>query len=243
VPETFPLLLLVLGEAPQAVSQAHGPFASWFERVAEEPLTVLDGRLGGAGAARTPDVRDFAGVLITGSAASLATPQPEPWMDAATELVVKAHDAGVPVLGVCFGHQLVARIFGARVVVNPRGYEVGTTRVELTPAGRADPLFDGLPDTLTANQSHFDTVDAPPPGVSVLAWSDKTPVQAVGVSSHVRGVQFHPEIDGAIMRSYLSARRSSIVDRDPDDLLAAAADCPEAARVIGNFRRHFVARA
>lgn len=241
MPETHPLLLLVLGEAPATVSQAHGAFAAWYERAAGEPLTVHDGRLAAGAALATHDVRDFAGVLISGSAASLAAP--EPWMDAAAELVVRAHDAGVPVLGVCFGHQLVAHSFGARVVVNPRGYEIGTTRVELTPAGRADPLFADLPATLVVNQSHFDMVDAAPAKVAVLARNDQTEVQAVAVSSHVRGVQFHPEITGDIMRSYLAARRDAIRHRDPDALLAAAADCPEASRVIHNFRRHFVARS
>jgi GMP synthase (glutamine-hydrolysing) len=237
VNERAPILLLVLGEAPAPVQHTHGPFATWYERAIGEPLAIHDGRF----ARLSGHIREYAGLVISGSASSLV--EPEPWMDDACELVIHAHDVGVPVLGVCFGHQLIGRAFGARVVKNPVGFEIGTTTVELTPAGRDDPLFDGLPPILRVNLTHFDMVDDAPPRLGLLATNDHTPIQALAIGDHVRGVQFHPEITGPIMRAYLQARRHLVKHRDPDALLAEIDDTPEAARVIQNFVRHFVARA
>ena len=239
MPNQTPLLLLVLGEAPEPVRRAHGPFASWYERAAAEPLVVHDGRLGRL----VRHVTEFAGILISGSAASLADPEPASWMDEACELVVRAHDAGVPVLGVCFGHQLIGRAFGGKVIANPRGFEIGTEVVELTEEGRADRLFDGVPKALRANLTHYDVVVDPPERMRTLARNDQTDIQALAVSEHIRGVQFHPEITGDIMRAYVDARRAILSHRDPDALIAEAADCPDALQVIHNFRRHFVARS
>jgi len=194
---------------------------------------VHDGRAGGPG----PDVREFAGIIITGSSASLT--QPEPWMDDACDLVRRAADAGVPVLGVCFGHQLVGRAFGATVAKTPGGWEIGTWDVTLTDAGRRDPLFAGLDPTLAVNLTHEDHVE-PHAALTPLARNDRTPLQAVAVGEHVRGVQFHPEFSGAVMKSYIDARRSVLTGIDPDALRAE--DCPSGPAVFANFRRAFVAR-
>jgi GMP synthase (glutamine-hydrolysing) len=231
-----PVLLYQLGEPPEAVRQLHGPFADWYERAFGAALHTHDGRAG-----RPPvDPHDFAGILVTGSSASLT--RPEPWMDDAAELVVPAADLGVALLGICFGHQLIGRAFGGAVVRNPDGWEVGTTFVDLTDEGRADPLFADLPASLRVNLTHEDHVE-PSPGLRVLATNAHSPVQAIAVGDHVRGVQFHPELTGAIMRSYIAARRPVLTGRDPDALLAAARDCPDGLAVIRNFRRAFVLHA
>lgn len=228
------VLLLQLGEAPEPVRAVHGPFASWYERAWGEPFAVHDARGGGRGL----DPRDYAGVVVTGSAASLVAPAP--WMDDAADLMVRARDVGVPVLGVCFGHQLLGHAFGGQVVRNPLGWEIGSFDVEV--AGD-DPLFADLPPTLRVNLVHQDMVATPPAaGVRVLAGNARTPIQALAVGDHVRGVQFHPEITGIILKGYIAARRALLADQDPDALLAAAADSAHGQAVLRNFRDRFVAR-
>jgi GMP synthase (glutamine-hydrolysing) len=232
----LPVLLLQLGEPPEAVRQLHGRFASWYERAYGEALAVHDGRAG-----RPPvDPRDFAGILVTGSSASLK--RPEPWMDDAADLVLRAAERGVALLGICFGHQLIGRAFGGAVVRNPDGWEIGTADVDVTDEGRADPLFADLPARLRVNLTHEDHVE-PGGALRVLATNAHTPIQAVAAGDHVRGVQFHPEITGAIMKTYIAARRPVLVGRDPDALIAGARDCPDGLAVIRNFRRAFVAHA
>ena len=154
---------------------------------------------------------------------------------------MRARDAGVPVLGICFGHQLLGYAFGGQVVRNPLGWEIGSFDVEVPVE---DPLFADLPATLRVNLVHQDMVASPPaPDVRVLAGNPRTPIQALAVGDHVRGVQFHPEITGTILKGYIAARRALLADQDPDALLAAAADSAHGVAVLRNFRDRFVARA
>jgi GMP synthase (glutamine-hydrolysing) len=233
VPRVRPVLLLQLGEPPASVSAAFGLFPSWYERVWGASLTVHDGRAG----APPPDPRAFAGLVITGSSGSLVTPTP--WMEEAADLARRAHDAGVPVLGVCFGHQLLAHAFGGRVRRNPAGWEIGTLPVRLTQAGARDPLFHGLPSPLTVNLTHEDDIDPDTFTGTLLAENETTPVMAMAIGDSTRGVQFHPEIDGRILASYVDARRAILPD--PDAIRAI--DAPEGAQVLKNFRRFYVDKA
>jgi GMP synthase (glutamine-hydrolysing) len=118
-----------------------------------------------------------------------------------------------PVLGVCFGHQLVAHALGGRVERNPRGREAGTGEIRLTDAGRRDPLFAGLPPVLEVQQTHTDHVASLPDSAEVLAVNDFTPVQAFAVGDLMRCVQFHPELDAARSRSLNEGRRE-LLDRE-----------------------------
>jgi GMP synthase (glutamine-hydrolysing) len=165
-------------------------------------------------------------------------------MDDAADLVVRARDAGVPVLGVCFGHQLLGYTFGGRVVRNPLGWEIGSFDVTLSDEGRGDPLFADVPQTLRVNLVHQDMVEVPPTsGLRVLAANAKTPIQALAVGDHVRGVQFHPEITGTILRGYIDARRALLADQDADALIAAAGDSAHGVAVLRAFRERFLAHA
>lgn len=228
-------MLVKLGEAPPPVKARHGCYAEWFARAWDGPLTVADGRV-----ARIPPGRDFAGVIISGSSASLT--EPEPWMDEATDFVRRCRDDGTPLLGVCFGHQLIGRAFGAKVVVNPTGWEVGTCQVAVHRSD--DPLFHGLAETIQVNLTHRDMIHAAEnTDLEVLASNEATPIQAVGVDDHIRGVQFHPEIIGSVARAYIDARRHLLADRDPDAIIARTTDSDHGVRVMRNFRRHFVERS
>jgi GMP synthase (glutamine-hydrolysing) len=234
------VMLFQLGEAPEAVRAEHGGYASWFERAWGGPMVVVDGRQGG----KLARARDFSAIVVTGSAASLV--EPEPWMDDAAELVRDAHAAGTPLLGVCFGHQLIGRAFGVRVIVNPTGWEMGTCEVDVHEHG--DKLFDGLPARIRVNLTHRDMVcpdeNARGPKLRVLAKNDATPIQALALGEHIRGIQFHPELSGAVARGYIATRRHLLTHpRDPDAMMARTVDSEHGITVLRNFRRHFADRA
>jgi GMP synthase (glutamine-hydrolysing) len=235
--EKPPVLLFQLGQAPEAVRRAFGSYTEWYERAWDGTFHVHDGRQAG----RTPNPKDYAGIVITGSAASLAEEPHAPWMMDAADLVRRAHECGTPTLGVCFGHQLVAWAFGARVVQNPRGWEIGSHGIEVNEPGRADRLFEGLGARLRVNLTHRDIVDpASLAGTRLrnLATSERCAVQALAVDDHVRAVQFHPEITGAICKAYILARRHLV--EDAGELLAGAGDSADGVAVLRNFRKHFV---
>ncbi len=244
----LPICLYVAGSPPAEVARTHGQFAAWFEPLLSgAPWRAFDATTG-----RLPRLSDYSAVVITGSPASMTAP--EPWMEAAVELVRRAHATATPLLGVCFGHQLIGAAFGAGVVANPTGWEVGTYPVTLSAAGRDDPLFRDLPAEFPVNLVHRDAIDpdtvSPAGGLTVLAANARTPVQAIAAGPVVRGVQFHPEFDGAVTRAYVDARADALTadarargaeQELPEQLRARVADCPHGAAVIANFVRHWVA--
>ena len=126
---------------------------------------------------------------------------------------------------------------------NPRGWEIGTLDIHLHEEGRRDPLFHGLPATIRVNLTHEDMVcheTLPRERIRILAANPKTEVQALAVGDKIRGIQFHPEVTGAVCHAYLQARRHLLAGQDVDELLRAAADCPDGTQVISNFRHFFV---
>ena len=140
----------------------------------------------GGGLADVDDV-DADAVVVSGSRASVYWD--DPWISALTGWVGDAVDRGLPTLGVCYGHQVVAHALGG--TVEPAGeYELGYVTIER--AGDS-PLLSGLPDRFTAFASHSDAVVELPPGAELIAEND------FGVQGFQRddafGVQFHPEYD------------------------------------------------
>lgn len=182
---------------------------------------------------RPPSWRDFDAVLMSGSPLSVTAPVE--WMARAADSMLEAAQR-VPVLGVCFGHQLLAWRLGAQVVPNPLGRELGTQPVRLTPAGRADPLFHGLPETVEVQETHEDAVEAPPPGAQVLAENDACPVQAFAWGPRLHGVQFHPEMNAASIRHAIRAEQR-LAPPARAALVAGAKDTPWGAALLQNFVR------
>jgi GMP synthase (glutamine-hydrolysing) len=107
-----------------------------------------------------------------------------------------------------------------------------------------DPLFAGLPRVLTVSATHVDAVARLPEGAKVLATTPLDPVAAFAVGASVRCVQFHPEIDGDVMRGYIRARAHLIAGEggDPEALLARVSDETHGSAILRNFVRGFVAR-
>ena len=139
------------------------------------------------------DAAPWGGIVISGSAASVL--DEHPWSLRLEELIRDARARRVPVLGVCYGHQLIAKALfdAARRAALP---EVGWYEVDLEPAAAAD-LPGPLPERFRCFLSHFDEVfDPQVPGFRVLARSERCPVQAFRlVDEPVWGVQFHAEMD------------------------------------------------
>jgi GMP synthase (glutamine-hydrolysing) len=157
----------------------------------------------------------------------------------AEELVRAIASARVPCLGICFGHQLIAQALGGEVRRNPRGREIGTIRVERL---ADDALFGGLPRSFDVNATHVDAVLAPPPGAEVLANTSLDDCAAFRIGDRLRAVQFHPEFDADVMRSYLRARAHLIREEggDPEALLshlAALGDATRGPHILRNFAR------
>jgi len=226
------LLIVVTGEPTEDVAAHDGDFPSIIARALGDHWR---------GGFRTVDARreDLAlaamgadAMVITGSAAHVH--QREPWV-LRTEAWLRAEvPKQRPILGLCFGHQLLASALGGEVRTNPAGREMGTVGLERL---GEDPIFAGISHQFRANTCHLDTVTVPPPGAVVLARSERDRHQCLRFAPRCYGVQFHPEFDGSVMRGYLRARREALAaeGHDPDAMLREAADTPNAARLLANF--------
>lgn len=201
-----PFLILETGQ-PVASMRRHGRFPHWIRVAAAlgADEAVVANVEGGD---RLPRREGFAGVIVTGSAAYV-TERAE-WSERSARWLHEAAHAGLPVLGICYGHQLLAHALGGEVADNPAGRESGTIHVDLQPPASADPLFSRMPPRFVAQSSHVQTVLRPPSGSAVLASSERDGCQAFRWGERAWGVQFHPEFATRHMRGYVAARREAL---------------------------------
>jgi GMP synthase (glutamine-hydrolysing) len=241
------VLLLKAGEAAASVRLSVGDYDRWFLQTIGLSGYRFD-IVPAYQAVKLPeDVSGYDAVMMTGSSASVT--RLEPWMERAAAFMVNAAEKDIPVLGVCFGHQLLAHAYGGRVVRNPLGREVGTVEVELTAAGQADPLFRGMPRRIAVQATHEDLVPEPPEGTVVLAGNANTAIQALAFRPCSRGVQFHPEIQPDAMRVLIQARAERLEEdavargQPPGErvprLLAGIGPTPYGRQILVNFLEQF----
>ncbi|AWB26268.1 type 1 glutamine amidotransferase [Halococcoides cellulosivorans] len=160
-----------------------------------------------------PPVEDWDGDAVVVSGSQTAVDDDRAWIDRTAAWVADAVARDVPVLGVCWGHQLLARALGGRV--EPMGeYELGYTTIDRV---ATDPVLD-LPDEFCAFESHSDRVVDLPPDAAVVATSDRS-IQAFRAGSAL-GVQFHPEYDIETARWVVENKREELSDERVDALLA-----------------------
>jgi GMP synthase (glutamine-hydrolysing) len=183
---------------------------------------------------RVPDPRDYQLIVSLGSEFA-AFDDSIPFIQRESQLLRQAADSGVPVLGLCFGGQLMARVLGGRSFRADRS-EIGwlpvrTNDPELIAEG---PWF----------QWHFDTFTVPP-GATLLAESDVGP-QAYSIGRSL-GLQFHPEVTPEIMEAWVNTYRHELDAGgvDPDALLAetrrrAPASRQHAQRLLDRFLERVV---
>jgi GMP synthase (glutamine-hydrolysing) len=159
--------------------------------------------------------RDYDAVLVFGGAMHPDADARHDWLEGEVEFLSGALDAGVPLLGVCLGAQLIARAAGAVVGPAPEP-EVGWLAVELTAAGRADPVLGALPPRFEALQWHHYTFAVPEGGTELAASSVCT--QAF-VAGQARGIQFHAEITRGMLEAWI-AEDGDELPLSPSELLA-----------------------
>jgi GMP synthase (glutamine-hydrolysing) len=145
-----------------------------------------------------------------------------PWLSTVKDRVREAADAGVPTLGVCLGHQLIAVALGGTVEANPRGQQVGLYDVGWLPEARDDQLVSGLPPSMRGIQWNTDLVTALPDGAVALAETAEGELQIARFAPTVWGVQPHPEADEPVLQSWAAGDRDDHLERGIDQAAVLA---------------------
>lgn len=195
------VLILCAGEAPEFVTRQVGPKISWLESQTfgmDVSLKLVNIREQSAMTGSEGSVW-----IISGSEDSVT--QPKPWMKNLVQSIQNGIAAGKPILGICFGHQILADMLGGTVVQNPKGWEIGSADIQLNKNGNRDSLFQGVDTSFIGYETHEDIVTRLPDSCTLLA-ENEMGIQAFRFAGNVYGVQFHPEFSQSVMKRYVQYR-------------------------------------
>ena len=232
-------LIIQTGD-PVPLAAPHGEtFADWFiagMQVNAEQVDVVNVHHG----ENLPDVdqaiKMYAGIVITGSKAMVT--EGDDWVLSTQDWLRETMPHKVPMLGICFGHQLLADMLGGEVGYNPKGRRMGLSHCQLAAKAVDDPLFRVLPQPQVAILvSHSQVVLTPPPDSQVFGRTDADNNHLFRYQDYIWAVQYHPEWDAEITAAYIKQRSDDLKAEglQPDQLLAALKDCPEAKKILSRF--------
>lgn len=155
-------------------------------------------------------INQVSGVIITGSHSNVT--EEAAWMNNLARWIRQLADNNIPVLGICFGHQVLAYAFGGQVENNPEGIEIGTVSVSLNNNAADDLLLNKMPASFPGHVSHKQTVTELPYNAIILASSNMESFQAVCFKKDkIWGLQFHPEFNADVTRLYTDAQKNIVI--------------------------------
>jgi len=227
------LLIIKCGDTLPALVARRGDFEDWIIAgtglAPEQTITVnveKDEPL--------PQPDQVSGVIISGSHAMVT--EHRPWSEQTATWLTTAVGQ-VPILGICYGHQLLGYALGGTVADNPHGREMGTVRITFTPEAMQDNLIGGFTPTIDAQVSHKQSLLELPPGALLLGSSARDPHQAFRYGDQTWGVQFHPEFDADIAAEYVDycADLLRAEGQDPISIRQSCTDSVAARSVLKRF--------
>lgn len=226
-------LIIKTGHVYPALQPRLGDFDDWIRRELGDEAgewRVVD-VLGGE---TLPAVEQVAAAVITGSAAMVSARAA--WSERTADWLRHAHAREVPLLGICFGHQLLASALGGEVDYHPQGPEAGTVQVHMAPEAQQDVLLSVLPPVFAANVIHWQSVRRLPPGAVCLAGNEFEATHAFRHGS-AWGVQFHPEFNSEAMHCYLGLLGDALAEAglSATALQQTVVATPQAATVLRRF--------
>jgi GMP synthase-like glutamine amidotransferase len=185
-----------------------------------------------------PPLGEASAVILLGGAMGVHDTDRYPFLAEEKRFIRECAAQATPLLGICLGGQLLADALGGCVTPNACG-EKGTLAVRLSPEGKGDPLFAGVPEEFVTFQWHNDCFSLPE-GAVLLASSPVCPGQAFRFGGNAYGLQFHPEVDRSIVESWARETRKTapVAERFLAEFSARDADYRRASRqLLANFLR------
>lgn len=228
------LLIIKAGKSFPSIVKKCGDFEDWIIS-GMTPLPCEVKVVAAYKNTRLPDYDSICGVVLTGSHAMVT--DREPWSERIAQWIPGLLERGIPFLGICYGHQLLAQAMGGTVGYHPKGREIGTVTIKLNAEAKEDPLLNVLPTEFPAHVTHSQSVLKLPPGAGLLASNEFEPHHAFRLGKSAWGVQFHPEFNARIMRFYIDEIAESLNQEglSPDLLRNNVAETPDSNMLLRRF--------
>lgn len=184
---------------------------------------------------KLPNLKSAKGFIITGSH-SMVTEELN-WSLELEKYIRKVSSKNIPLLGICYGHQLITKALGGRANFNPKGKEIGSVKIKKLISSKNDPLFYNIPEKFYGHETHYQSALKLPSSAVVLAKNSHDKHQAVRFNNTTWGVQFHPEFDENIMKEYIIKQKKSLDELgfDMDKLLKNVKCCEISSKILKNF--------
>jgi GMP synthase (glutamine-hydrolysing) len=233
------IVILQVGQAIPTVFKKYGDFDDYFiqamdiDKSKTKTYRVFE-------QIEFPDPQTIAGIIVTGSG-SMVTQELD-WSEKTIEWLKFFLDKDTPILGVCYGHQMLAKLLGGTVNWNPNGREIGEVNVDFCENLKQDPLFKGMTPTKTNSLSflatHQQSVTKLPNNVQLLGSTKLDPNHCFRYKNHIWGLQFHPEFSAQIISEYIHARAEEMTHEglNPSEILKEIGPINHGKKLLENFR-------
>ncbi len=186
-----------------------------------------------------PNYEEIAGIIITGSPAMVT--EGHSWCQKTQQWLKQFVNSSLPILGVCYGHQLLAKVLGGSVQWNSNGREIGQVEVLLTEDAYNDKLFADLVNCsnspIKLQATHQQAVTYLPEKVKILGQTQLDAHHCFCYNNHIWGMQFHPEFTPEIIKDYIKLRYDEVKKEglNPDQLIAEVEDVNNGATLLQKF--------
>ncbi|MDX2417882.1 MAG: glutamine amidotransferase [Xanthomonadales bacterium] len=226
------IALIKTGCTIEQIKPRHGDFEDWFAHgLGVADLLQIDVFR----QQPLPPPETLAGIVVTGSPAMVSDRLD--WSERTAQWLQQAVKKDIPVLGVCYGHQLLAHALGGRAGPNPAGRQIGTVSAQIIDNVEDDPLLGHLPNRFSAQSSHSEVVLELPTDATRLATSPLDDNFAIRFAKNAWGIQFHPEFSAPVTMDYIRYRADDLREEglNPQELLDRTRDTKEAKSVLPKF--------
>ena len=232
------LTIIEAGHVPASISADWPSYPAMFEALLAPHmpgLTIETVEL--YSGATLPDPASLEAILITGAAAGVY--DDTPWMQPLFEFIRAAAAAATPQIGICFGHQAIAKALGADVTKSGKGWGIGRHDYQIE--ARPDWLGDSKAASFALGVSHQDQVQSLPPGARAVAGSDFCPYAAIDYPAATAiSFQGHPEYSPEFSCALYDISKGTILADDKVDAACDSFRQPLDNNLVGAWMARFL---